>query len=162
MDPIQALQKDLKIEHEITKKFIELYPDDKNDWKPHSKSMAFLELSNHIVDIFRWPAFMMQTEFLDLADNSQHQSTLYTRKELLEKLDQNYTQSAEILKNVKMEDFDGRWQLKMLGNVLSDWTKFEAVMQAFKQITHHRAQLGVFYRLNDIPIPGSYGPSGDE
>lgn len=162
MNPIQALQKDLKIENEITKKFIELYPDDKNDWKPHPKSMTLLELSNHIVDIFRWPAFMMQTEFLDLADSSKHQSTLYTTNELLEKLDENYAQSAAILKNVKMEDFDGHWQLKMQGNVLSDWTKFEAVMQAFKQITHHRAQLGVFYRLNDIPIPGSYGPSGDE
>lgn len=161
MNIIEELQKDLKTEYETTKKFIDLYPDNKNDWKPHAKSMSFGGLTNHIVDIFRWPAFMMKTDSLDLTDGSQKQPMLETKDQLKEKLKHNFEQSTKMFKNLKPEEFDGRWQLKYDGAVLSDWNKYEAIMQAFKQISHHRAQLGVFYRLNDIPLPGSYGPSAD-
>ena len=48
------------------------------------------------------------------------------------------------------------------GKVLADYSKYGAIRHALNQLTHHRAQLGVYYRLNDIPVPGSYGPSADE
>lgn len=162
MNLIEALQKDLKAEYEITKKFLAYYPEDKNDWKPHPKSMSFLVLTIHIVEIFAWPDFMMNTDFLDFAETPYTQPTIGTRKELQHKLEADYAKGAEALKNVKLEDLDDRWQMKNADMVLADWSKYEALAQAFKQITHHRAQLGVYYRLNDIFVPGSYGPSADE
>lgn len=105
---------------------------------------------------------MMKTDYLDFAETPYSQPEIKTRKELQEKLDEDYAKGAATLMNLKPEDFDGRWQLRNGDFVIADWSKYEALMQAFKQITHHRAQLGIYYRLNDIFVPGSYGPSADE
>lgn len=162
MNLIEELQKDLKAEYEITKKFLDNYPEDKNDWKPHEKSMPLNMLTIHVVEIFGWPDFMMKTDYLDFAETPYSQPEIKTRKALQQKLEEDYAKGAEALKNLKPEDLDGRWQLKSGDYLIADWNKYEAIMQAFKQITHHRAQLGVYYRLNGVFVPGSYGPSADE
>ncbi|MCH5600915.1 DinB family protein [Niabella ginsengisoli] len=59
-------------------------------------------------------------------------------------------------------DLEPFWSLKYNGNKLAEWTKYAAIRHSLNQITHHRAQLGVYYRLNDIKVPGSYGPSADD
>jgi len=162
MNLLQELQKDLTTEYEITKKFIERYPEEKNDWKPHPKSMPMIHLAIHVVEIFGWPDFMLKTEYLDFAENPYSPAPISDKAELMGHLEKSYQAGAEALRNMSDSDFDKRWQLRHGGNVLSDWTIYEAIMQSFKQITHHRAQLGVYYRLNDIFVPGSYGPSADE
>jgi uncharacterized damage-inducible protein DinB len=63
--------------------------------------------------------------------------------------------------NATEEDLDKRWTMTNGDTILMDFNKYEAIRHALNQITHHRAQLGVYYRLNDIPLPGSYGPSAD-
>ncbi len=162
MNLLEELQKDLKAEYEITQKFIEQYPENKNDWKPHPKSMSMKVLTIHVVEIFAWPDFMLNTDFLDFAESPYTQPKINTRQELQEKLDKDYAKGAEALKNLKSEDLEGRWKMKNGDYIIADWSKYESLVQAFKQITHHRAQLGVYYRLNNIFVPGSYGPSADE
>ncbi|MFC3160044.1 DinB family protein [Chryseobacterium arachidis] len=84
-----------------------------------------------------------------------------TREDLLKVLDENYKLSTEALNSAKENDLTETWALKNNGEELAKWTKYGSIRHSLNQITHHRAQLGVYYRLNDIPLPGSYGPSAD-
>ena len=90
MNIIEELQKELKSEYEITKKFVDRYPDDKNNWKPHEKSMAMKMLVIHIVEIFAWPEIIMDTEFLDFGKTPYKQPDLRTRVEIQQKLEADY------------------------------------------------------------------------
>ena len=162
MNIIEELQKELKSEYEITKKFLANYPEDKNDWKPHQKSMSIKRLATHITEIFAWPTFIINTEYLDFAENPYEQPNLTTRAELQQKLEEEYKKGAETLKNLKPDQLDGSWDIRQNDTVFMKWSKYGAIRHALDQITHHRAQLGVYYRLNDIFVPGSYGPSADE
>src|SRR5690606_25021255 len=100
MDIIKELQKELQSEYEITKKFLENYPDDKNDWRPHKKSMPLKTLTIHIVEIFGWPDIIMGTDYLDFANTPYKQPDIKTRAELQQKLDEDYKKGAETLKNL--------------------------------------------------------------
>lgn len=162
MNTITELQKELKEEYETTKKFLEYYPDGKNDWKPHEKSMSLKVLTTHIIEIFGWPDFIMNTEYLDFADSPYEQPDLKTKAELQEKLETDYKKGAAALKKLKPEQLDGSWDIRQGDQVFMKWSKYGAIRHSLNQITHHRAQLGVYYRLNDIFVPGSYGPSADE
>ena len=162
MDIIEELQKELKSEYGITKKFLEHYPEDKNDWRPHKKSMNMKTLAVHIVEIFAWPDFMMNTDYLDFAKTPYKQPEIKTKAELQKKLDEDYKKGAEALKKLTPEQLDGSWDIRQGEMVFQKWSKYGAIRHGFDQITHHRAQLGVYYRLNDILVPGSYGPSADE
>ncbi len=162
MNIIEELQKELKSEHGTTKKFLEHYPDGKNDWKPHKKSMALKSLATHIVEIFAWPEVILNTEYMDFAENPYQQPDLKTEGELLQKLEENYEKGANALKNLSPEQLDGSWDIRQGDQVYMKWSKYGAIRHTLDQITHHRAQLGVYYRLNDIFVPGSYGPSADD
>lgn len=162
MDIIEELQKELKSEYEITKKFVNRYPDDKNDWKPHEKSMAMKTLVTHLVDIFAWPDTIVNTEFLDFGKTPYIPIELWTRAEIQQKLEEDYERGANTLKSLTPEKLDGKWDIRQGDVIFQEWSKYGALRHAFEQITHHRAQLGVYYRLNDIPVPASYGPSADE
>lgn len=162
MHIIDELQKELKEEYETTKRFLEHYPDGKNDWKPHQKSMSLKQLATHIVEIFAWPQIIVNTEYLDFADNAYEQPDLPGKAELQQKLEEDYKKGAKTLKDLKPEQLDGSWDIRQGDQVFMKWSKYGAIRHALNQITHHRAQLGVYYRLNDIFVPGSYGPSADD
>tara|TARA_R110002167_G_scaffold205954_5_gene409952 strand:- start:3393 stop:3884 length:492 start_codon:yes stop_codon:yes gene_type:complete len=162
MDILKELQKELKSEYETTKKFLDHYPDNKNDWKPHAKSMSLKTLAVHVVEIFGWPQTIMNTAYLDFKETPYSQPPIKTKAELQAKLEDDYSKGAETLKNLKLEALDGTWDIRMGDQIFMKWSKYGAIRHALDQITHHRAQLGVYYRLNDIFVPGSYGPSADE
>lgn len=161
MDTVRNLEQELKNEYQITKKFIENFPDGKNDYQPHEKSEKLMPLATHVVEIFGWPDFMMNTEKLDFAAGDYQPTVLNSKQDLLNLLDDGYKKSTEVLAGLKTEDLENRWKMTNGDEVLADFNKYEAIRHALNQITHHRAQLGVYYRLNDIPLPASYGPSAD-
>ncbi|QNS40861.1 damage-inducible protein DinB [Chryseobacterium manosquense] len=162
MNTLPNLKDELKQEYETTAKFIENFPEGKNDYAPHEKSMKLMPLATHIVEIFAWPETMLNTDTLDFAAGDYQPTILSTKKELQQKLEEDYAKGKAALDSVSEEDLDGRWSMSMGEQVLAEWSKYGAIRHALDQITHHRAQLGVYYRLNDIPLPGSYGPSADE
>lgn len=162
MNTLPHLQKELQEEYETTKKFLEIFPEGKNDYAPHEKSMKLIELATHVAEIFGWPHFMMTTEKLDFEAGDYQPTFLHTKDELLEKMKADYQKSKETLENSSEGDLNGRWTMHMGATLLADYSKYEAMRHALNQITHHRAQLGVYYRLNNIPLPGSYGPSADD
>lgn len=161
MKTVLNLRKEFDHAYETTKKFLEVYPEELNEYRPHEKSMKMMALAAHIAEIFGWPDYMMTTEKLDFAAGDYQPTFLHTKAQLQEKFEEDYQKSVATLENMKEEDLEGRWSMNMGEHVIADFNKYEAIRHAFNQITHHRAQLGVYYRLNNIPVPGSYGPSAD-
>lgn len=161
MNTLSQFKHELEAEYQTTRKFFEAYPDEKNDYAPHEKSMKMLPLATHIAEIFEWPNTMLSTSELDFASGDYQPKQIATREELLQTLDQNFKSGKEALENANENDLTASWALKNNGQELAKWSKYESIRHALNQITHHRAQLGVYYRINDIPLPGSYGPSAD-
>lgn len=160
MDTIKQFKDELSEEYKTTKAFFKVFPDGKNEYAPHEKSMKLIDLSTHIADIFRWPEIMLNTTDLDFADEEKTEK-IDTKAKLESQLDRNYQTSLAALEQATEKDLEPTWSISMNGQKLMEWKKYAAIRHAQNQITHHRAQLGVYFRLLDIPLPGSYGPSAD-
>lgn len=161
MDILKQLEEEFAQEYKITKKFLNEFPEGKNDYSPHEKSMKLLALAEHIVGIFGWPAVVLKVEETDMA-NELAKNRPRNKEELLSELEKNQQSALEAIHSAKESDLEEMWRLIMKGQVIHEWTKYGAIRHSLDQITHHRAQLGVYYRLLDLPVPSSYGPSADE
>lgn len=161
METLSHLKNELTQEYETTKQFIAQFPEGKNDYAPHEKSMKMMPLATHLVEIFGWPNFMIKTDKLDFAAGDYQPTVLHTKADLQNKLTEDYKASLDTLNQINEEALTGRWSMHSGEQLLADYSKYEAIRHALNQITHHRAQLGVYYRLNNIPLPGSYGPTAD-
>lgn len=147
----------------ITKKFIDVFEDRIIDFKPHEKSMSTKQLMNHIVEILGWPEFILETEKLDFEAGDYMPNEFSTKAEIEDKFNE-FTEKTEKALNATTDEIleHQRWKMTMGDHIIADYSKYGAIRHALNQLTHHRAQLGVYYRLNDIPVPGSYGPSADD
>ncbi|UBM60573.1 DinB family protein [Marinilongibacter aquaticus] len=157
------LIKELEAEMATTQKMLKLVPADKLDWQPHPKSMSLAKLAGHVTEIGGWFSFCLEVEEVDFGlepwVSPKAEDGEGFAKTALE-LTQN---SLEALKGVSDDTLlNKRWVMKFHGQTIMDFSKYEALRHSMSQLIHHRAQLGVFLRLLDIPIPGSYGPSADE
>ncbi|MCA0397606.1 MAG: DinB family protein [Bacteroidetes bacterium] len=150
-------------EGETTRKFLAIIADDRFDWKPHAKSMDIKTLANHLVDIAAWPAVMLETSelnFQDMAGYNYPDENSATG--LVSFFDKNLEKSIKALTAASAEDLEKTWTMRSGDDVYMKDPKRVVIRHALNQNTHHRAQLGVYLRLLNIAIPGSYGPSADE
>lgn len=159
---VEQLLKEIALEAAPTRKMLSLVPDDQFDWKPHAKSMSFRQLAVHIAEIPGWIALAIQTDVLDFAAGYQP-TQADTAQDLLRIFDENYANGRAALSETN-DDFilNNTWTMKMGDQVLMTLSKYETIRHAIAQTIHHRAQLGVYLRLRDIAIPGTYGPSADD
>lgn len=162
MDIIQALLKELESEFNTTKKFLALVPVDKFDWAPHPKSMKLKSLASHVAELPSWISLAINTDGLDFATAPYEEKTVNSNSDLLRILEESYFGGKADLENANEGEFDKQWILRNGDQILGDMTKYEMIRIAYSQTSHHRAQLGVYLRLLEIPIPGSYGPSADD
>lgn len=162
MDIINLLLKELEAEFKITKKFLSIVPTDKFDWAPHEKSMKMKSLVVHIADLPRWVSLALTTDGLDFETEPYTEPHLGSSDDLIKILEKNYAEGKADLEKATEYNLNGRWVLRIGKQILADYSKYETIRHSLSQTTHHRAQLGVYLRLLDIPIPGSYGPSADD
>lgn len=157
-----SLLKEMDQEAEISRKMLACIPDDKYDWKPHEKSMTIRRLATHIADIPSWVEMAICDDELDFATSTHKEPVINNTNELLAFQEESIAKGRAALVNVKEEQLDLPWVMRNGDQIYMKSTKGEVIRMAYSQIIHHRAQLGVFLRLLDVPIPGSYGPSADE
>jgi uncharacterized damage-inducible protein DinB len=162
MSTIEPLLKELEQEARTTRKMLERVPTAYFDWQPHQKSMSVQRLASHIAELPGWVTMAVATDGLDFAASPYQPATINNTAELLDYFDRSLADGREHLIAATEETLAEPWTLRNGEEVLQVATKGEIVRMAYCQIVHHRAQLGVFLRLLDIPIPGSYGPSADE
>lgn len=159
---LEHLRQEFESEVETTRKFLKIVPEEKFGWKPHPKSMDLRTLSVHVAELPTWIPLAFNTDELDFLKEGYNPVKLETTNELVEYFEKNVTQAREALDKADPTQFDKQWLLRSGETIHVDTTKYGMVRVAMSQTIHHRAQLGVFLRLLDIPIPGSYGPSADE
>jgi len=159
---IQMLLKELDQEAATTRKMLERIPTDQFDWQPHKKSMTLQRLATHVAELPSWVTMAVTTDELDFANNPYSQVTVNNTGELLDYFEKSLADGREHLVKTTEDQLLENWTLREGDKVFQVATKGEIIRMAYSQIVHHRAQLGVFLRLLDVPIPGSYGPSADE
>jgi len=155
-------------DHELatTRIVLERLPEHKYGWKPHPKSMSMGDLATHLSNLPQWAAMTMAADDLDLAPGGvpvKQDPAVKTRAELLEKFDKNVSEGRAAIAAADDASMMKSWSLKMNGATLMTMPK-AAVLRSWvmNHVVHHRAQLAVYLRLNDVAVPAMYGPSADE
>lgn len=145
-----------------TRRALERVPMDKADWKPHPKSMALGRLAIHLAELPGWVITTVNTDELDLG-GGYNPSPAANTQELLALFDKNVSQARAALAGAGDELWHKPWTLRVGDHKVFTLPKI-AVYRAFtvNHIIHHRGQLTVYLRLNDVPVPSLYGPSADE
>lgn len=162
MSQIQQLLKEMEREAQTTRKMLERVPNDQYDWKPHEKSMSIRQLATHIAELPSWVSMVLTTEELDFASNPYEPKKIDTTAALVSYFEESLADGKKHLANATDEDLLPDWTLRNGEQVYSKEPKADVIRMSYCQIVHHRAQLGVYLRLLNVPIPGSYGPSADE
>jgi uncharacterized damage-inducible protein DinB len=159
---IPLLLKEMDQEAATTRKMLQRVPADKWDWKPHEKSMAMRNLTVHIAELPSWAAMTLNTSELNFEGMDYTPTPVNSTEELLAIFEKNFAEGKAALEKATEADLLPNWTLRTGEKIHSVSTKYDVIRMSFCQIVHHRAQLGVYLRLLNIPIPGSYGPSADE
>jgi uncharacterized damage-inducible protein DinB len=162
MEIIKTLLKEFDEEAQTTRKMLSCIPNDKYDWQPHPKSMTIRRLATHIADIPSWVKMAICDDELDFATSTHQEPVIDNTVELLAFFERSSAEGREALANTTEDVLEQSWTMRNGEQVYFTAAKVEVIRMSYSQIVHHRAQLGVFLRLLDVPIPGSYGPSADE
>jgi len=152
-------------EMESTRKHLAAVPDGKFDWKPHPKSFSLGALASHLAEIPLWMTMTLEKDELDLAPAGgppYKPNVATTKKELLEIFDRNVPPARAALEKLQPENLPKPWSLLMTGKVMMTMPR-AAVLRNFilNHNVHHRAQLGLYLRMNEVAVPESYGPTAD-
>ena len=158
---IQFFKQQFIEEGTTTRKFLERVPEDKFSFKPHEKSMDMKRLAVHVADLPGWVHFTLTTDEIDFA-KPYEQPQINSKKDLLEYFEKRYAEGLSTLVEENEKVLDKPWILRNADIIYSKNPKIDVLRMSLSQQIHHRAQLGVYLRLLNIPIPGSYGPSADE
>ena len=159
----QSFIKELENEAKQTRKVLERVPLDKADWKPHEKSMALGRLATHVAEISGYITSTLDADEMDFAKMDYKPRIAKSTSELLAIFEENYNKGMESLKNATDEKMLSNWTMRNGEHVYFTMPKIVVVRSfAFNHLYHHRGQLTVFLRLNDVPLPGVYGPTADE
>ena len=158
-----------EFDHEmaVTRKTLERVPEDRRDWKPHDKSMTMGRLAGHLAELPGFVTMCLQQDSFNVrppgGGPSRQPLVMTSREQLLKDFDNNVAGLRHTLSDASDESLMKSWSL-----LAGDKTIFTAprigVLRSFclNHVIHHRAQLGVYLRLNNLPVPSVYGPSADE
>ena len=147
-----------------TRRVLERVPDDKLGWKPHDKSWSMGDLASHIVNMIKWTDVTMNATEFDVATvpPEQMNPTAASGAQLLEWFDA-HAAAARAAMHKSDADYFVPWSLKHSGKALFTMPRYSCIRSYFlNHVVHHRAQLTIYLRLNNIAVPGLYGPSADE
>jgi uncharacterized damage-inducible protein DinB len=162
MPLVDALLPEFDREMTTTRKLLERLPDDKLAWKPHAKSFSLGELATHLAELAMWGTATLQQSEVDLASGSPR-TPATSRADLLATFDKHVAATRAHLVGKTDAELTVPWALKRGGETIFSMPK-AGVWRSFvmNHLVHHRAQLSVYLRMLDVPIPSMYGPSADE
>ncbi|MCA0334078.1 MAG: DinB family protein [Bacteroidetes bacterium] len=159
----KALLSEIEHESKSTRKLLELVPVEHFDWRPHEKSMTLKGLAIHIAQLASYPGIILSSPYLDFAENTIKKPEIDTTEDLLKVFQQGNDATLNAIRSADETVFNQNWILRKGEHLILDAPRSVAIRQmGLNHLYHHRAQLGVYLRLLNIPIPGMYGPSSDE
>lgn len=155
-----AFIKEMQDEYTSTKKCLERIPESTYDFQPHPKSMKMGYLTLLVAEIPLWIKDTIGVGIIDLGNYKHFE--LSTTEKLLAHFEENFTGAIEALKNMTTGELEETFSLKNNGELLFSNSKKDNIGSSINHWVHHRGQLTVYMRLNDIAVPSIYGPSADE
>ena len=155
-----AFKKEMEAEYAATKKCLERIPESLFEYKPHPKSMKLGYLVELVAEIPLWVAYMVNTSEIDFVTFPHKRPT--TNEELLAMFEENMEEAKEALGSTTDEALQSPFSLKADGEKLYSSPKMVEIGSAINHWVHHRGQLTVYMRMNDIAVPSIYGPSADD
>jgi uncharacterized damage-inducible protein DinB len=159
----EALLPEFDQEMANTRKALERIPEDKLAWKPHEKSMTLGRLSGHIVELVGWMNTTISTDSLNVTMDKYKPIVATSQQQILELFGQSVKESRPAIAGASDEHLMQLWTLAVNGQTIFTMPRVTVLrISCFNHIIHHRAQLGVYLRLNNVPVPALYGPSADE
>lgn len=162
----EALCQELDDEAAITRKMLASVPDDKFNYQPHPRSMTLGRLAGHVAEIPYWAYRVLAAPSFDVAPGGARAFAAFSptsQKELLDEFDVKLAQCREALAATNDAALAEPWSLLRNGAVAFTLPRYSVVRKmCFNHAIHHRAQLGVYFRLLSLPVPSIYGPSGDD
>lgn len=158
----QAILPEFDQEMANTRKSLERIPEDKLGFKPHAKSMTLGALATHLATVNGWVDAILGVDSFDVS-TAPPNPELKSRAEILAAFDQNAASARKTIAGTTDAQMAKPWTLNSKGQTIFTLPRV-AVLRSFimNHTIHHRAQLGVYLRLNDVPVPSIYGPSADE
>jgi len=162
----EAMLPEFEQEMATTRKVLERIPADKLDWQPHNKSWPMGDLATHLCNLPEWVGITLKQDSFDLAPpggEPPRAKPVESHAEILTRFDQAVTAARALLAEAGDEQLRQPWTLLRGGQALFTLPRV-AVLRGFvlNHMIHHRGQLSVYLRLNDVPVPSIYGPSADE
>jgi uncharacterized damage-inducible protein DinB len=154
-----------EFDHEMSnlRKVLERVPEDKPAFAPHPKSMPMATLAGHLAELAGWLTMTLKTDELDFGAGEYKPFAPATRAELLARFDEGVASARAALAGATDDQMMSPWTLKNGATVYFTMPRVAVIRgMVLNHIIHHRAQLGVYLRMNDIPLPGMYGPSADD
>jgi hypothetical protein len=146
-----------------TRQTLERVPTNKGSFAPHAKSMPLDRLAPHVAQLAQFGEIVLTTPELDFSTGSITRVPFESPAQLVRVLDEGAAKARAALKATPDSAWNETWKLSFGGKPIFAGTRLLAYRQMFlNHIVHHRAQLGVYLRLNDVPVPATYGPSADD
>ena len=138
-------------------------PEEKPDFKPHAKSMPLGKLAAHVAQLPEFAVRIVELPELDFSKSDMKPLVMESRQQLLAAFDAIVEKARAAIAKSSEQEWQKKWKLSFQGHTIIDEPRFLVYRSMFlNHIIHHRAQLGVYLRLNDVPVPGTYGPSADD
>lgn len=165
MNWTELFSEELAREGAITRRVLERVPEGREDWKPHPKSMPLGYLAILVATMPSWIVTMLQKDELDLnppGGGSGPPQELRTSKDLVAAMDKGIGDARAALERTTEEHLLQPWRLLVGGNVVLEQPRHVVLRDTINHLSHHRGQLSVYLRLNDVPLPSIYGPTADE
>jgi uncharacterized damage-inducible protein DinB len=157
------LLQEFDAEMKVTRTTLERVPEDKKDFTPHPKSMPLNKLAPHVAQLAGFGLTVLTAPELDFSKGSYKPVPFESAQQLLQVFDEGAAKARAALKSTTDEAWTQNWKLSFQGKPIFNGSRFLAYRQMFlNHLVHHRAQLGVYLRLNDKPLPATYGPSADD
>jgi len=161
----EILLQDYDLEISNTRRTLERVPEGRNDFKCHDKSMALGKLAMHCATMPLFGSYIFLDDGMDLTTSTRPHASLefVSREECLRQLDENAAICRKALASASDADLSALWPFTYGDMVICNNSRSLTFRQmCFNHLVHHTAQLGVYLRLNDVPVPALYGPSADE
>ena len=154
----------LEIEGVLTKRALERVPEDKHDWKPHPKSMEMGRLAYLVANILSWTSLIVEKDELDIQPEGGGESlpNALDAKGLVAELDKAVREARTALASTNDAHLMTAWKLLAKGKVRVEKARYAFITENFHHLAHHRGQLTVYLRMNEVLVPSIYGPSADD
>jgi uncharacterized damage-inducible protein DinB len=162
LSPAELLYGDFPAEYAATRRILERYPDGKGSWRPHERSRSLDQLATHVADIIYRGVAVLETDGMELGSRPQL-PLMDSAHDLLAHFEAGLARFTSVLASADFDNLAQPWALRRDGRVLIQHPRRILLRQMMmSHLVHHRAQLGVYYRLLGVPVPGAYGPSADD